>query len=166
MSNKSPALTERKKKVFLQILSETGQITRAAHAAGYADSSYLRKLYKNDEAFAEAWEEAITAASDVLESEAVRRAVDGINEPVYYQGELVDVNTKYSDGLLQFLLKGAKPEVYRDNVNLSGAITGGIAIVPVAIKSEDDWERAALDLRDNEVIDAAPAIPASKENVK
>lgn len=43
-----------------------------------------------------------------LESEAIRRAT-GYEEEVWYQGEMVGTTTKYSDGLLQTLLKARVP---------------------------------------------------------
>ena len=48
------------------------------------------------------------------EDEAVRRAHDGVDEPVFYQGKACGVVRKYSDTLLIFLLKGRRPEKYRD----------------------------------------------------
>ena len=53
---------------------------------------------------------------DVLEDEAVRRAKEGVEEPVYQGGKLVGHVQKYSDTLLIFLLKGAKPQKYGDKV--------------------------------------------------
>ncbi len=52
--------------------------------------------------------------ADLLEDEAVRRAKDGVEEPVYQGGKLVGHVQKYSDTLLIFLLKGAKPEKFRE----------------------------------------------------
>ena len=70
---------------------------------------------------------------DRLEAEARRRAIEGIEKPVFYKGKMcyrdeVDPATgerrgtgepllirKSSDVLLMFLLKGARPEKYREN---------------------------------------------------
>ena len=56
----------------------------------------------------------IDIGADALEDEAVRRAVDGVDEQVFYQGKACGVVRKYSDTLLIFLLKGRRPERYRD----------------------------------------------------
>ena len=58
--------------------------------------------------------------ADVLEDEVRRRAFDGIEEPVFYQGVATDVVRKYSNTLAVFLLKGAKPEKYKDRVEHTG----------------------------------------------
>ena len=51
------------------------------------------------------------------EVEARRRAVEGVEEPVgWFQGTPGGTVRKYSDTLLIFLLKGARPHKYRDNI--------------------------------------------------
>ncbi len=54
----------------------------------------------------------------MLEAEARRRAVEGVRKPVYCRGEIVGTVKEYSDTLLIFLMKGARPEKYRDNVRV------------------------------------------------
>lgn len=41
-----------------------------------------------------------------LVDEAIRRGVDGVDSPVYFQGMVAGHVTTYSDSLLQFLIKG------------------------------------------------------------
>ena len=59
---------------------------------------------------------------DKAEQEAFRRAVDGVTDDVYYQGDVVGQKQIYSDGLLQFLLKGNRAEKYGDKVDLNAKI--------------------------------------------
>jgi hypothetical protein len=73
--------------VFLAALAETGNVRKAAAAirrsptTGYADR-------QKDPALAQAWDETLQAAMDtVLEPEAIRRAVEGYETGVYYQGK-------------------------------------------------------------------------------
>lgn len=68
--------------------------------------------------FAAAWEEALQIGLDRLEDEAIRRAVDGNEEPVFYQGQQVGMVRKYSDGLLTTLLKAHRPARYRERVGV------------------------------------------------
>ena len=49
--------------------------------------------------------------------EARRRALTGVEQPVYYKGEAVGRIAKYSDTLLIFLLKAHWPKKSRDNVS-------------------------------------------------
>jgi hypothetical protein len=78
-----------------------------------------------DPEFAQAWDVAREAGTDLLEDEAWRRAYDGTERPVYQQGGLVGKTREHSDLLLIFLLKGRRPEKYRDNskVELTGNVT-------------------------------------------
>ena len=57
--------------------------------------------------------------------EARRRALTGVEEPVYYKGEAVDRTAKYSDTLLIFLLKAHRPEKFRDNVSAEHSCKDG-----------------------------------------
>jgi len=66
--------------------------------------------------------EAEIGAADDLEQAAYERAVIGWEEPVYHRGELVGQIRKFSDSLLLTLLKGAKPEKYRDTAKVAVTI--------------------------------------------
>lgn len=49
-----------------------------------------------------------------LESEAMRRALDGVEQPVFHQGEQVGSRKDYSDDLMKMLLKAHDPDTYAD----------------------------------------------------
>ena len=49
---------------------------------------------------------------EVLEDEAYRRAVEGVEIPVFQSGKQVGVKRQWSDRLLVFLLAGLKPAKY------------------------------------------------------
>jgi hypothetical protein len=72
------------------------------------------------------------AGTDLIEQEAWRRAVDGYDRPVFQDGELVGLVRAYSDVLLMMLLRGRRPEAYREGTNRgtpakSIIIRGGLA---------------------------------------
>ena len=46
----------------------------------------------------------------------------GVEQPVFYKGEVCGSVRKYSDVLLIFLLKGLRLEVYRENKHITGDI--------------------------------------------
>lgn len=75
---------------FLDALKRTGIVSRACEAAGvgYGTVSNLRKT---DADFAAAFDDAMEQAVDTAEAEAWRRAVQGYEEPVVYQGQLTPV---------------------------------------------------------------------------
>lgn len=142
-------ISDRRKKLFLDILARTGKVAHSARMAGYSDSSHVQRCKRNDPEFAEAWELAIEASMDTLEDEAIRRARDGVDKPVFYKGRVVGHEKQYSDQLTMFLLKGNRPDRYnRSNVDISGHITGkfGVAVLPMAVPTMADWERASQEL--------------------
>ena len=97
-----------KRAAFLYALSETGTIAAAAHEAGLS----RRALYdwrNEDPIFAADWEDALEIGLDSLEDEAIRRAREGIEQPIYHQGRQVRSVRKYSDLLLMFLIKHRRP---------------------------------------------------------
>ena len=78
----------------------------------------------------------------LLEGEARRRALHGREEPVFHQGEEVARVTKYSDNLLMFLLKGLKPEMYRETRRLEP--TGASGGPMLTIDEMNDAQLRAL----------------------
>ncbi len=69
---------------------------------------------RSDEEWKERWEEAIKIGDDAIRDEIRRRAMNGVLEPVYHEGEVVGHKRKYSDILLMFLAKSRMPE-FREN---------------------------------------------------
>jgi len=153
-------LAKKKRKVFLGVLAKTGRVAEAARAVGYTDTATLQHHRRNDEEFAEAWEFALESAAHVLEEEAIRRAYDGVLEPIFYKGEVAGYKTNHSDTLLMFLLRGLKPGVYRENQRGGDTnINFGIAVLPMTAQSEDQWEKRALLMHDEQktiTIEAKP----------
>ena len=98
---------------FLTALSETGSVRKATAAAGIAYNTPYTHSKKHPD-FDTLWQTALDVAADKLEEEARRRAVEGVEEPVYQGGQLVGHKTVYSDTLLAMLLKAAKPDKYKD----------------------------------------------------
>ena len=99
---------------YCEVLGQIGQMTKAAHAAGVTlRAVQLRR--KADPAFAEREQEAIAVLCDILESEAIRRAVEGVRHERYHRnGQLMCVETRYSDTLLLRLLERFDPTWRRD----------------------------------------------------
>lgn len=128
-----PEIHHPKKRAFLTALVETGgNITRATELAEIDRSTPYSQPWLEDEEFQEALSRAKLMAADHLEAEAVRRAYEGVKEPVgFYQGAPSAYVQKYSDTLLIFLLKGLKPEKYVDRIEHSGEGGGPI---PVAMQ--------------------------------
>lgn len=113
------------KPAFLAALAKRGNVSDACQAAGIHRSTAYEHQ-QTDELFAAAWLVALDAGADVLEAEAHRRAVSGLVRKKFTKDgdPLIDpatgdqyIEREYSDTLLIFLLKGARPEKYRDRVD-------------------------------------------------
>ena len=102
-----------KQRAFLEAYSCCGSLRLAAKAANVSRRSHYRWL-KSDPKYAKAFQVAREHASQVLEDEARRRAVEGVREPVYYEGAVCGHRQRYSDNLLMFLLKANNPEKFRE----------------------------------------------------
>ncbi len=140
--------------------AQAGIVSVAAKAVNMDRSVHTRWL-RVDPEYPPKFEEARKIAIEVLETEARRRAVDGISKPVVHEGQIVFasvdkngnyvrpddpsrvkdvalIETKYSDTLLIFNLKAADPKKYRDNVNVDHT-SGGMPIYKmIAGVSTDD----------------------------
>jgi hypothetical protein len=146
----------RRRARFIQILSSTGRVMKAARAVGYADTSYLHRLRREDEEFADEWDAAVEASFDVIESEAKRRAVTGVVKDVYYKGKRVGKERIYSDSLLTTMLKAGDPDKYNRGTDSKLTVEGmvGVAVLPMTSVSPEDWEKVAVEMHS-----AQPSIP-------
>lgn len=99
-------------RAFLASLALTGNVSEAARSATVARGHVYEWRDKHAD-FAAEWDVAMEEAADYLETEARRRAVEGVEEPVYQRGERVGTIRRYSDTLLIFLLNGARPQKYK-----------------------------------------------------
>jgi hypothetical protein len=131
---------------FVEVLADQGTFRAAAEAVGI-DPNTARNARDLDPEFDQACEAALTDFADRLEGEASRRAVDGWERPLYYQGAQVGAERLYSDRLLELQLKAHRPEKYREKFELGGPGGG-----PLQIKIQDFSPGA--DGRSAEVIEA------------
>jgi hypothetical protein len=138
-----------KRAKFLAAYAKVGIIGEAARLAKCDRTSHYN--WMEDPDYERAFIEAHEAACDRLEEEVRKRAYDGWNEPVIYQGEIqfkVDRNgnrtntpltiRKKSDVLLMFAMKGARPEKYRDTWKGEIKHTGAIGHDPELAKLTDE----------------------------
>lgn len=121
-----PKKSPEKMTAFLAVLaSPTGTPTKAARAIGI-DRRTAYNWKEDDEEFSKAWDAATEESIDALEQEARRRGVEGVDKPVYWQGERIDTIKEYSDTMLSLVLKGRRANVFRDKVEHSGPEGGAI----------------------------------------
>jgi hypothetical protein len=123
-------LTHKKKatkKAFLSAYGEACSISAAAEAAGLARQTHYNWL-ASDEAYKAAFLKMQEQAAQLLEDEAVRRAYQGVERPVTVAGKR-EVVKEYSDTLLIFLLKGLRPDKYRERSEIRATVATNVADV-------------------------------------
>lgn len=125
--------TPKKQQAFLDALAVRGNVRDACLAAGVP----RRTVYdwrNADPEFATHWDTALDMAADTMEREAWRRAVEGTEKPVFGprgpnkgSGEIGRIR-EYSDTLLIFLLKAARPQKYRERIDQQHSGTVQISV--------------------------------------
>ncbi|EZP83607.1 hypothetical protein BV97_00792 [Novosphingobium resinovorum] len=84
---------------FLDQLSQKGDVRSACAFVGMSrTSAYL--LRRRDAVFADAWTAALVLARRHVEEVLATRALDGVEEAVWFRGELVGVRRRYDSRLL------------------------------------------------------------------
>ena len=143
-ARRGPSRTRPKQQAaFLARLRDTGTITAAAGRAGVNRRSHYRWL-DQDPAYAAAFHDANEEAADQLEHEARRRALEGVEEPVFYRGERVGTTRRYSDQLLILLLMAKRPDQFRDRIDVTRSAAPGVVIDPEILKTLTDDELTTL----------------------
>lgn len=129
--------TPEKREKFLTALDEeNGNVSKALEIAVLSRSAAY-DWRKEDDDFATAWDDIVEKTTERLEAEAWRRAHDGVDRDIFYQGEKIGTETNYSDSLLMFILKGRKPEKYRENSKVElGGVGGGPLVIEVDFVQE------------------------------
>jgi len=128
--------------IFCKELETHGSVPAAARAIGRTSKDILT-IRKDQVHIDERIIDSLDQAAAKLEKEAMRRAVDGVEEPVYYQGERVDSITKFSDPLLKTMLQANLPDKYRDRIDAN--VTGDITVLIKGfgkLKKEDSGNSA------------------------
>jgi hypothetical protein len=112
-------LTPHAREKFLAHLSKTANVTESAKVIGMSRQG-VYDARDTDPSFRRAWDQAVEIATDTLEQEARRRALDGWDEPVFYRGEEIGRVRQYSDRMLELLLKANRPRKFVERHEVTG----------------------------------------------
>lgn len=126
---------------LLEDIRETGNITKSCVRVGIKRITVYKRAESKEE-FAKQLKEAHNMGLARLEDVAVQRATEGVDKPVFFQGDVVGYTREYSDQLLQFLLKGNMKK-YKDSAKEESVEReAGVLVVPAPLDT-GDWEAAA-----------------------
>jgi hypothetical protein len=125
------ARTRASQAAFLAAFEKTCRIDLAAEAANIGRRTHYNWL-KTDPKYAQAFADSEVLAAQVLEDTAIKRAVEGWDEPVFQGGEQCGTVRKFSDRLLERLLEARRPEKYRRNIKAELTGKDGEPLIPLA----------------------------------
>jgi hypothetical protein len=108
-----PEVHNHRQRAVLLAYGTSGQVAAACSTAGVDRTTHYYWM-NHDPVYVAAFAEAKEQVADVLEAEATRRAL-GWEETQYRPDGTPYTVRRYSDTLLIFLLKGARPEKYKDS---------------------------------------------------
>lgn len=124
MAGVSQRTTVHARGLFIDILRDTANVSAAARAANVNRRTAYNWREESAE-FAADWDEALEEATDALEAEARRRALEGVPKPVFYQGSECGTVQEYSDTLMTLLLKAHRPDKYKERSSNEWTGAGG-----------------------------------------
>jgi AcrR family transcriptional regulator len=126
---------------FLDTFRAIGTISKAAVAAGVSRTTVYNWI-RNDRVFQESFKDAEEDVRDAIREELHRRAIEGVDEPIYQRGVLVGHVRKYSDAILLKMAAARLPE-YRSlatsNQSKVPEEPGAPKKVVVEIVEVSDW---------------------------
>ena len=107
-------MDQRQSRIFHATYVATGCLAAAARAAilPLTEARRLRNASALPLSGEQETSDALDRAVAALESEAVRRALEGVEIQVFHHGKECGSTVKHSDTLLMFLLKALRPARY------------------------------------------------------
>lgn len=153
--------TPEKQSAFLRALASTHCVAQAARAAGMSrQSAYALRARLKGEPFDLAWHAALQCRFDALAEASFERALNGVEVPHFYRGELVGTSRRFDERLTIALLAMRAQFAPRRMPHWHGASQYGPAdfgpLVERVERGPETWEEEArqemlaLDCEDDE----------------
>jgi hypothetical protein len=106
-------LTPARQVSLIQTLAACGCIREACARVGISpEAVYQLRRRPDAQSFRLAMDLALDGAADAVEDAMYGRAVNGVEVPHYYKGELVGTHRRYDERLAMFILRYRKPHRY------------------------------------------------------
>lgn len=124
---KTPAVVDWSAAYVAELAHNGGQIVKACEVAGITLSVMCRRR-KSDPVFAAEEREAQEVARDAAESEARRRAIEGVEKRWFdKEGKLIRIEREYSDTILLRLLEKLETGSWRQKQQIEHGTPGAFA---------------------------------------
>ena len=95
----APDLPRETQAAFVQMLAQWGNVRAAAQQVGVS-RAHLYRMRRASAEFRQLWDAALVLARPQVEEVLADRALNGVQETVYYHGEEVATRTRYDGRLL------------------------------------------------------------------
>ena len=106
-------LTPARQVAVVQAMAACGCIREACAKVGISpEAVYELRRRPDAQSFRLAMDVALDGAADRVEDAVYARAIDGVEVPHYYKGELVGTHRRYDERLALFILRYRKPHRY------------------------------------------------------
>ena len=106
--------TEQDFEDVLMMRRHIGTAAMAISLCGWTRKTVQNYMDRTPGAEAE-WSDAYDYFTETLHAEAVNRARDGYNEPVFHEGKVTGYIKRKSDRILELMLRAHLPHLFRDN---------------------------------------------------
>jgi len=131
--------TKQRQDEFVRTVARYGNETTAAVLCGVS-MWMIKNTRKINGEFDEACVMAVQIFTDtVLEQELFRRALQGVDEDIFFGGKKVGTKTTYSDTLLLAALKKHDPAYRTDGNATQVNVNTGVLVVPSGEGSMEEW---------------------------
>jgi hypothetical protein len=128
---------DKAKQAYLLLLEKSGLPYKSAKSIGTSGRRMLSEC-EQDKEFATACEDAMHFFRESVEEEVYRRAVEGVEEPVFYKGSVCGHVTKYSDTMLSLLVKKENP-AFGEKLKVDTTIHGGVLLTLPVAPTAQEW---------------------------
>ena len=113
LRHRHDGLTPARQVALVQAFAECGCVREACARVGVSPEAVYRLRRRPDaQSFRAAMDRALDGAADQVEDGVFSRAINGVEIPHYYKGELVGTHRRYDERLALFILRYRKPHSY------------------------------------------------------
>ena len=132
---------------FLKVLAATQNVRTAARSVGMGrQSAYKLRTRLDDAPFGAAWRLATQQGHSALLEAALARAINGVETPHYWQGELIGTSRRYDERLTALLLSSGLLERARpanDSPEAAFAQNGLARLLERIAQGPSEWRDPA-----------------------
>lgn len=150
-------------RAFIEWLADLGSVTEACRLVGRSTTgAYRLKRHPEAGEFAAAWARALAFAVGQAEDNAIDRAVNGVEVPIFAYKDKLATRRVYNDRLVMFMLRNHAPDRYCEG----GARSMSAVDKRVIARLRKEWEAERMAAEAEEEDKVREEIDAFLENMR